>query len=555
MHEPWSLQYLDSAVVENFACADECPRYVSRPRNEEEVAEALRFASAHNLSVAIRGGGHSYSCSSTRRGAVMLDLRGFKRISVDVERGFVDVGAGLVWREVLPHLTRRGLVAVHGQCTSVGVAGFALNGGVHFGGLSELFGLASESILALNLVIANGSFVRITEASCFIDGSEVGRCSDLKRALKGAGGSSFGIVTEIRLKVFERPQLQTFLSIISVNIEDSVTAANRVHSFMNELPPGISVTLFGVDKYFKAITFILKFASNPFSAAYSELRKLRRSGKMINGPKVYFIAEFSWLASVTDAESALRSAIHRLDTEAFVSVHALVSGGGQFWSVPSYSLVWGEGHLYGGATVTVPEHNAVTVLAASMERYRLYLAEHPCSDCVFVLHKVGDRIRATNFDEVSVNPSLSKANLWLEIDCGHFHRSRSSWPVCHGWISDTQIAIDSKSGVDSFHYPNVPNLDTVAWEEKYYGMDNYQSLLRAKAAWDSDGVFHHRQSPTLSEKSMLSPLSASPFAQSSDCTRQYRAKLHLMGIRNTLIVGVVTAIAYLMLKLLRFGKV
>ena len=50
---------------------------------------------------------------------------------------------------------------IHGQCLNVGVSGFSLHGGVHFGGLSELYGLGSENIVGLTAVVSNGSVVQI----------------------------------------------------------------------------------------------------------------------------------------------------------------------------------------------------------------------------------------------------------------------------------------------------------------------------------------------------------------------------------------------------------
>ena len=542
LHEPWSLPYLDGAVLENFACSSECPRFVSRPGSEEEVAQVLRLAASRNLSISIRGGGHSYSCSSTKAGGVMLDMRGFRRLQVDPERRFVDLGAGLVWREVLPQLSRRGLVAVHGQCSSVGVAGFSLNGGVHFGGLSELFGLASESILGMNLAVANGSLVKISETSCLIDGIDVEGCDDLKRALKGAGGSSFGVVTEIRMRVFEKPKIRTYLSIISIGIEEASRTAHRLEEFFRELPPDVSVTLFGVDQYFKALTFLIVFASNPLASIARELRKSFQSSKEVRGPKLRFIAEFAWMANSSSAEAAVRTSLARLDSDESVFVHAFVSTGGKFWSVPSYSLVWGSGHMYGGATITVPEENAVSTLSAGIERYKLYVDEQSCSDCVFVLHRVGQRIRATNFSEVSVNPSLSKAHLWLEIDCGQFHRQRSSWPQCYDWISKTQSLLDLRGGSEAFHYPNVPNLDTVAWEDKYYGRENYQVLQIVKSKWDGGNVFHHRQSPLADHGGIVKDTFLSK--SSLECERQYRAKMFLGSMKNAFMLGFLAMAAF-----------
>ncbi|BCI87474.1 hypothetical protein NIIDMKKI_26800 [Mycobacterium kansasii] len=45
------------------------------PTSAADVQKAMAFAAAHNLKVAARGGGHSYTGASTADGALVLDLR------------------------------------------------------------------------------------------------------------------------------------------------------------------------------------------------------------------------------------------------------------------------------------------------------------------------------------------------------------------------------------------------------------------------------------------------------------------------------------------------
>jgi FAD/FMN-containing dehydrogenase len=166
---------------------------VIRPTNEKEISKILLFATKRNISISIRGGGHSYTCQTTKHGGILLDMRNLKYISINKDNLTALVGAGVLWKELIPKLHKLNLIAVHGQCTSVGVAGFSLHGGVHFGGLSELYGLASGNILAITLVIANSSRVDISAKSCFIDGylGDTQFCKDLWFALRGAGNKPF----------------------------------------------------------------------------------------------------------------------------------------------------------------------------------------------------------------------------------------------------------------------------------------------------------------------------------------------------------------------------
>ena len=193
LHEGY--KYYKAVVVANAACsysgvvgsAGGCPNLVVRPTSSEQVSKVVQLCTRHQVPISIRGGGHSYTCQGTKHGGVMIDTRALNSIRLveqaekDGERGEegnenvskVELGSGLLWGEVIRYLKPRNYSIVHGQCTSVGVAGFALHGGVHFGGLSEVFGLASDNILGLTLVDARGRIVSLTSTSCSIDGMSV----------------------------------------------------------------------------------------------------------------------------------------------------------------------------------------------------------------------------------------------------------------------------------------------------------------------------------------------------------------------------------------------
>ena len=150
------------------------------------------------------------------------------------------LGTGYTWGEILKHIKKidKNLITVHGQCTSVGVAGFSLHGGVHFGGLSELYGLASDNIIGLTAVVANGSTVELTSNTCIIDGISViysPECRGLFFAFRGAG-SSYGVVTSLTIKLYVEPKIQSALSILSLNINDPKKAQVFLSSYMEKVP-------------------------------------------------------------------------------------------------------------------------------------------------------------------------------------------------------------------------------------------------------------------------------------------------------------------------------
>jgi hypothetical protein len=79
VRDPSAAGFVDS-LVENYACSGQCPHLVVRPKTNEEVAAAIRYAQEAGKRLVVRGGGHGYTCQSTAAGAVMVDLRRFKFI-------------------------------------------------------------------------------------------------------------------------------------------------------------------------------------------------------------------------------------------------------------------------------------------------------------------------------------------------------------------------------------------------------------------------------------------------------------------------------------------
>ena len=211
------------------------------------------------------------------------------------------------------------------------------------------------------------------------------------------------------------------------------------------------------------------------------------------------------------------------------------------WSVPSYDLVWGAGHSYGGATIIVDKDYEESTIEQSFERMKLHENKKTgkCSDCVLVFHRIGEKLRSGNrrgkisedslvelkrkkldgndkndndnkikdedenrIEDIdlpfeSFNPFRQNGSLWVEIDCGHFYPRRDSWPACSNFISQSQKQLDDIAPRNrSAHYPNVPNLNTADWKEQYYGAEGYKFLQKMKNIWDPNDFFYHSQSVT-----------------------------------------------------------
>jgi FAD/FMN-containing dehydrogenase len=138
--------------------------------------------------LAVRCGGHSGAGHSTTDGGIVLDLRGLKGVDVDAEGRAVWAEAGLTAGELTSALGEHGLAVGFGDTASVGIGGITLGGGI--GLLSRKLGLTVDSLLAADVVTADGRLLRVDASSH----------PDLFWALRGGGGN-FGVVTRFQYRL------------------------------------------------------------------------------------------------------------------------------------------------------------------------------------------------------------------------------------------------------------------------------------------------------------------------------------------------------------------
>lgn len=84
------------------------------PTTADDVAKSIVFATANQLELAVRGGGHSTSGSSSTDGGLCIDLSKMRGVSVDPEKKTATVQGGALWEDVDLALAKHGLAAVGG---------------------------------------------------------------------------------------------------------------------------------------------------------------------------------------------------------------------------------------------------------------------------------------------------------------------------------------------------------------------------------------------------------------------------------------------------------
>ena len=162
------------AVIVVAACAD-------------DVAAAMRYANQVGLGIAVQSTGHGVARAADN--ALLIVTAGMKDVQIDEAMQTARVEAGVRWGEVLEKAQRIGLAPLLGSSPNVGVMGYTLGGGM--GWLARKYGMALDSVLAFEVVTADGRTLRASAREN----------ADLFWGLRGGGGS-LAIVTAMEIHLY-----------------------------------------------------------------------------------------------------------------------------------------------------------------------------------------------------------------------------------------------------------------------------------------------------------------------------------------------------------------
>ncbi|KAL4221410.1 hypothetical protein ACF0H5_019668 [Mactra antiquata] len=179
------------------------------PKTVDEVITAVNFANKYNIRMTIRSSGHDYIGRSTADGSLQINLMNMTDIKFNMSSsrspdGEVTVESGNSWLRVYNETSKMGRVIVGGSAHTVSMGGYTLGGG--HSPIGRKFGLAIDNLLEVKLVIANGSVVIANENGTTVFDADTGHPyhtsnNDLFWALRGGGGSTYGIVVSFTFRL------------------------------------------------------------------------------------------------------------------------------------------------------------------------------------------------------------------------------------------------------------------------------------------------------------------------------------------------------------------
>jgi FAD/FMN-containing dehydrogenase len=174
--------------------AEQRPAVVVFAESVVDVVRAVRFARSHGMRIAPQGTGHGALPLELLEDAMLLRTSRMRRVDVFPAIHTARAEAGAQWEDVTVPAGEYGLAALAGSSSNVGVTGYTLGGGM--GWLARRYGLAANSVTAVEIVTPDGRLVR----------ADADHEADIFWAVRGGGGS-LGVVTALEMTLYSAPEL------------------------------------------------------------------------------------------------------------------------------------------------------------------------------------------------------------------------------------------------------------------------------------------------------------------------------------------------------------
>lgn len=162
---------------------------VVRPTTREDVEVAIQIANKYKKPFLAISGGHGATLTLSKlKSGMGIWLDAFKE--VEIAGDTAHIGGGITSGELRDRLQVQGKQTVTGACDCTGAVAPMLGGG--HGWLQGRYGLMADNLISANLVLANGTSVKISDSSN----------PDLFWAIRGAG-HNFGLITDFEYRVYD----------------------------------------------------------------------------------------------------------------------------------------------------------------------------------------------------------------------------------------------------------------------------------------------------------------------------------------------------------------
>ncbi|KAF8862216.1 FAD-binding domain-containing protein [Acephala macrosclerotiorum] len=183
--------FYDKGIERWSTAAQKLASIVAFPKTPSDVSQAVLFSIKHGLELAVCGGGHSTSGSSSTQGGLCINLSGMRKVEVNAWDKTVTAEGGALWKDVDVEAGKFKLAVVGGTVNHTGIGGLTLGGGYSY--LTPAHGLTIDNLLSVEFVLADGSITTVSHTEN----------PDLFWAARGAG-TSFGVATKFTYQAHDQ---------------------------------------------------------------------------------------------------------------------------------------------------------------------------------------------------------------------------------------------------------------------------------------------------------------------------------------------------------------
>ncbi|KAI1154079.1 FAD-binding domain-containing protein [Nemania diffusa] len=182
------------------------PAYVVNATTAMDVKLSLDFARKHNVRVVVKSTGHDFQGRSQAPAALSIWVHHMQShkthdafqpagCNFTIDTPAVTVGGGSQLGAIYEELDKINRTVVGGNSKSVSVGGYLTGGGHSV--LGPRYGLGADHVLELEVVTPMGDIVTANEC----------QNEDLFWAMRGGGGSTFGVMTSVTMATHQTPKI------------------------------------------------------------------------------------------------------------------------------------------------------------------------------------------------------------------------------------------------------------------------------------------------------------------------------------------------------------
>ncbi|KAH8667106.1 hypothetical protein BX600DRAFT_436471 [Xylariales sp. PMI_506] len=212
------------------------PSYIVNVTNVAQIQLAINFARNRNIRLVVKNTGHDFVAKSTGAGSLSIwthNLRDIEYLgdAYQSTAGHIGpafkIGAGVLTEDLYKAAEAKGLQVVGGIVPSIGIGGGYVAGGGHSPFISK-YGMGADQVISVEVVLPNGSFVSADETTN----------PDLFFALRGGGGSTWGVVTSLVLRAYPSTPITkvTYTFGTGVDVDTFWAGLNALFSYFPSWP-------------------------------------------------------------------------------------------------------------------------------------------------------------------------------------------------------------------------------------------------------------------------------------------------------------------------------